>query len=324
MTKEAYLKNNERMKSSLRFMRRSILAILWLTAVTGFHQLFDWPIAVSLIIFSIVPLIGYSLGNEKILTVGIITGFLGMIACLWSVQPGSHRDWAVEFSVLPEIKIIDQRVSIDGFRNFRWSSPEAYEPIWEKRFFDLGRLESLDLVVEPFQDSDFLAHTMLRFGFADQGYLIVSVEARREKHETYNLVAGAFRQFELMYLFGAENDLLALRAVHRGTRLYIYPIKAERQFIVELFRDLALSANQLHSEPRFYRSIRDNCTTTLVKHFERRWAKKIGLRRETLFPALTGKLLYQMGCMDTALSYDEAKKHFRVDERMRRLYGEGR
>jgi hypothetical protein len=213
---------------------------------------------------------------------------------------------------------------IDGFRNFRWHSSRSCDPVWEKRSFDLGKLESLDLVVEPFKDSDFLAHTMLRFGFKDDGYLIVSVEARREKNETYNLVAGAFRQFEMIYLFGSEDDLSVLRAVHRGARLYIYPVKAERQFIVELFKGLASSADQLHLKPVFYRSIRDNCTTTLVKHFERQQGKKIGLRLETLFPAMTGKLLYRMGFMDTDLSYDEARVHFRVDERMRGLYNAGR
>jgi hypothetical protein len=303
--------------SCLRFIRRSIVAILWLITLTGFHQLFDWPILVSVIIFLIVPSIGLYSRNEKIMTVGIIVGFLGMIACLLSIKASNNRDWAAEFAVLPKIQITDQLVTIDGFRNFRWSGFQTYDPLWEKRTFDLGKIESLDLVVEPFQNSDFMAHTMLRFGFADQGYLIVSVEARREKRETFNLVAGAFRQFELIYLFGAESDLMVVRAVYRGARLYVYPIKADRQFIAGLFKDLASSSNQLHSEPRFYRSILDNCTTALVKHFDRLQEKKIGLRRETLFPAMTGKLLYQMGYMDTDLSYEQAKEHFRVDERIR-------
>ena len=165
-----------------------------------------------------------------------------------------------------------------------------------------------------------MAHTMLRFGFGDHEHLIVSVEARREKNETYSLISGAFRRFELIYLFGSEDDLLVLRAVHRGTRLYIYPIKADHPFMLSLLKDMASSANALHEKPMFYRSILDNCTTTLVKHFDRLQKDHIGLRRETLFPSLTGQLLYRMGYMDTDLSYEKAKEHFRADERIRENY----
>ncbi len=62
-------------------------------------------------------------------------------------------------------------------------------------------------------------------------------------------------------------------------------------------------------------------TTTLVKHFDRQPIDHIGLRRETIFPSMTGWLLYQRGFMDTDLSYDEAKKHFRIDEEIKKSYG---
>jgi hypothetical protein len=296
---------------------RIIIVFLWLTAVIGFHVMYGWPMIVSGVLFFALPLAVWYFHTGKILTIGAVLGFLGMIICLWNITPSNNRNWATEFSVLPEISISDHQVTIEGFRNLRWHGPHEFDPVWETRSFDLRRLESLDLVVEPFKDSDFMAHTMLRFGFGEDGYLIVSVEARREGREKYSLVAGALRQFELIYLFGSEDDFLTVRAVYRGARLYVFPVKADRKFIVDLFKSLASSANALHAEPQFYRSIRDNCTTTLVKHFDRQQPMHIGLRRETLFPALTGKLLYQMGYMDTTYSYEEAKEYFRVDERIR-------
>ena len=160
---------------------------------------------------------------------------------------------------------------------------------------------------------------MLRFGFGENKYVIVSVEARAEKQEKYSVVAGSYRQFELIYLFGSEEDLVNLRAIHRGTRLYMFPIKADQKFMTNLFKELASSANALHTQPKFYRSITDNCTTTLVKHFDRLNPQDhIGLRHETLFPALTGKLLHEKGYMNTTHSYEEAKEIFRVDERIRK------
>ena len=69
--------------------------------------------------------------------------------------------------------------------------------------------------------------------------------------EAYSLVAGALRQYELIYIFGDEKDLLTLRALVRGSALHLYPIKAEPEFIVSLFKDLAMSANALHDKPTF-------------------------------------------------------------------------
>lgn len=308
---------NKRLRPNLRFLQRTICVGLWSVAVMGFYFIYHWPLGVALVLGVSLPLVAWRWRKEKIFTAGAVIGFMGMVICVGSIQPRGDRDWALEFSVLPRIDISDQRVHITGFRNFQWQGPTAFDPVWEKRAYDFAALQSLDLIVEPFKDSDYMAHTMLRFGFGDGEYVIVSVEARREQHEEYSLWKGAFRQFELIYLFGSEEDLLTLRAVHGGTRLYVYPVKADRAFIVKLFKDLASSANALHEQPQFYRSIRDNCTTTLVKHVDRQQPKPIGLRTETFFPAMTGRLLYDMGFMDTDLSYEDAKRFFRVDEQMR-------
>lgn len=246
----------------------------------------------------------------------IFVFLLIFVVWFFSLQPSNDREWAVEFSRLAQIQISGQEMKVVNFRDFK-RSPDAVDPVFTAEVFDLSRLNQLHLIVEPFQDSDYLAHTMLRFGFADNKSLIVSVEARREEHETYNLLKGAFRQFELIYLFGSEADLLRLRAVFRKTRLYQYPIKADSKFMTDLLKDLARSANDLHERPRFYRSIRDNCTTTLVRHFDRLSPQRIGLRKETILPAMTGKLLYHMGYMDTNLSYEEAKEYFRIDPKIR-------
>lgn len=244
--------------------------------------------------------------------------FLGFIVML---QPSNHRHWDTDVSVLPKINIDEDQIVIDGFRNFRWDQEGLINAEWDVRTFNLEAIESLALIVEPFKDSDLMAHTMLQFGFADGQKIIVSVEARKEKNEKYGLIQGAMRQFELIYIFGDEHDLLPLRAIHRQAHVYIYPIRADKKFIRNLLLDLIQSANALHTQPQFYRSISDNCTTTLVQHIDRHVAgQKIGLRFETLFPAQTGKLLHRMGFMDTDLSYEEAKKYFRVDDDIRKKF----
>ena len=301
----------------LRFVLMLAVTFIWLITITGFHYLYQLPKVVSVLVFVVFPLIGRHFHKEKIFVIFVLIGFIGMIMSVQVVAPSNDRDWASDHSVLPKIEMADHKVIIEGFRNFEWFGQNKFNPRWEERSFDLRKLKRLFLVVEPFKDSELMAHTMLRFDFGEDGPVIISVEARSEKNEEYSLLAGAYRQFELIYIFGDENDLFSLRAIYRGARIYVYPVKADHEFIVDLFRDLAAAANSLHLSPRFYRSIYDNCTTTLVKHIDRHYEDHIGLRYETLFPALTGKLLYDLGFMDTDLSYEEAKKRFRVDDLIR-------
>ena len=67
----------------------------------------------------------------------------------------------------------------ETFRNITWHE-DRLEANWESRNYNLNNLRSLDLIVEPFKDSKLMAHTMLDFGFENQGHVIISVEARKE------------------------------------------------------------------------------------------------------------------------------------------------
>src|SRR3989338_3116144 len=101
-----------RVSRLLRFIRRMIIVFLWLIAITGFHVLYGWPAMVSVALFLALPLIAWRCRLERILTIGAVMGFLGMIACLTGITPSNNRDWMTEFSVLPRIRISDQQVII--------------------------------------------------------------------------------------------------------------------------------------------------------------------------------------------------------------------
>jgi len=249
--------------------------------------------------------------------------FLGLLIYLSTIQASNERNWRNEVSKLAKIEIKNNIAQIHNLRNFTWHNSRKMAGNWETRIYNLDKLVGLNLIVEPFKDSKYMAHTMLDFDFSDQGHIVVSVEARKEQDEEYGLIPGALRQFEITYVFGDDKDLLGLRAVVRNSKLHLYPIKAESEFIVSLFKDLANSANQLHDEPKFYRTLRDNCTTTLVQHIDRQYEQKIGLRLETMFPAKAGELLSKLERMDTVLSYPQAYKASRIDHLVRQHWGEG-
>lgn len=295
-------------------MIKNILIILiWGISVVILQHLLSYSAKLSLLIFVIGLLLWVRFRKNAIINLIPLLVFVVSLIWLSTIQASNQRDWIDEVSRLPEIIIENNEVTIKEFRNFSWNSVNDSNLNWETRTYDLNKLQGLSLIVVPFHDSKYMAHTMLGFNFEGHDNIIISVETRKEKNEDYSLIAGALKQLELIYVFGSEQDLLTLRAVHRKSSIYMYPIKADTEFIKSIFKDLSRSANALHTVPQFYRTLRDNCTTTLVRHIDLHYQQKIGIRTETIFPAKAGELLYELGRMDTQLSYEQAHQASRID-----------
>lgn len=294
-------------------IKNILLILIWGMNVLMLQHFLDYSGKLSLFIFVAGLMLLMRFRKEYFINVIPPLMLVGLLAWLFTIQASNDRDWLDEISKLPEINIENDVVTIKNFRNFSWQGIDESNLNWETRSYDLNTLRGLSLIVVPFHDSEYMAHTMLGFEFEDQGNVIVSVETRKEKGEDYSLVAGALRQLELIYVFGSEQDLLTLRAVHRDSKLHLYPIKADAEFMVSLFRDLADSANALNDKPEFYRTLRDNCTTTLVRHIDRHYQQIIGIRVETLLPAKAGELLHELGRMDTNMTYMQAFEASRID-----------
>ena len=147
--------------------------------------------------------------------------------------------------------------------------------------------------------------------------MVISVEVRREKGEEFGILPGLYGQFELMYQVLDERDALTLRALDPNSHLYIYPVDATPAFIRDLFVDMLEEANSLSEKPRFYHSLRANCTTKLFDHMNRVIDKPLKYRKEVLFPSMAGKLLDEMGWLKSDLPYAEAKEKARAAERVR-------
>lgn len=234
------------------------------------------------------------------------------MAWFFTLEPRNDRNWVLDTSVLPRIAMSDSKIEIANMRDFRWRSEEIVRAHWKDESYDLRELNGLELIVEPFGDSELTAHVMLGFRFSNSRRLVVSVEARREVGEQYALLAGAARQFELIYVFASEADIIDLRAVQRGNRVYAFPLKVEVEFMRRLLLELCESANSLHDAPRFYATLRDNCATTLLKNSEKVAPANLGFRFEILFPAKLGNMVYELGWIDNDRPLEETLESFRI------------
>ena len=142
-----------------------------------------------------------------------------------------------------------------------------FTPAYDDRAYDLDKLESVWFIVTPFSTHwRGPAHTFVSFGFSDSQYVAISVEARREPGESYGPLTGLFKQFELIYVIGDERDLIGSRAAYGGYDVYLYPIRTTRERIRALFLEMLARSNALATQPEFYNTLTNNCTSNVVDH----------------------------------------------------------
>jgi hypothetical protein len=130
-----------------------------------------------------------------------VPGFIGWLL----LAPRDDRRWQSDMAETPWAEISADHVTLHNFRNTARLAADNYSPRWETRRFSLSALRHLDYFI-VYWDSPHIGHTMMTFDFGPEGRVCASIEARREQGEIYAPLAGAFRQYELLYVLGDERD----------------------------------------------------------------------------------------------------------------------
>jgi hypothetical protein len=242
---------------------------------------------------------------------------------IFGPRPSNDRDWTTDQERLAWADFQGRQVVVHNVRNARYRSTDDYDVVWEDRSYDLDRLQSAWFVVEPFESPDWEgpAHTFMSFGFAGDDYLAVSVEIRKEKGEEFSPWKGLLRQYEVMYVVGDERDLIQLRTSYRRDPVYLYPVRAPRERIEQLFVSMLRRANHLRQEPEHYNTLTNTCTTNIVRHVNELIPGRVPWSYKVLLPGYSDELAYDLGLIDTELPFSEAKRHFRVDDDALRAAG---
>jgi len=256
-----------------------------------------------------------------ILSVVVFTALGSLFGCT-STQPISrvslgashHRDWLPSVAVLPWAETENNTVTVRNIRDFRYMDAGTYVPHYYDRTFDVDDLETIDFIVVPFKQAPDLAHTMLSFGFTDQQYLAVSVEARLEKDETYSPAKGIVNQYELMYVVADERDVIPLRTKHREDDVYVYRVRTDPQLTRQMFRDVMLRVNDLYRHPEYYNTLTNNCTTNIREHVNRLRPGRIPFDWRVLLPGHSDRLAYDLGFLDSSLTFEQTKQQANVTE----------
>lgn len=241
-----------------------------------------------------------------------LIGFLGVFAVIvawWLTIPTSNgRAWQPDVAILPYATQQGDLVTIHNIRNLQYRTETDYDVQHYDKTFDLNRLDAVDLIAVYWM-GDAIAHVMISFGFQEKDFVVFSIETRKEQGEGYSTLKGFFKQYELYYVVGDERDLIRVRTDFRKPRedVYLYrlrmPPNNARKFFMEYIRQI----NSLRESPEWYNTLTTNCTTNLVRHV-RTFEGRVKYNWKVLLSGYAPQYAYELGALDTHLSFDELRK----------------
>lgn len=226
------------------------------------------------------------------------------------IPPSQDRDWRPEVAVLPRAVIDGDRVRLINVRNFDFRSRDDFTVRHEDREVQLSHLTGVDFYLSFWQKGP-VGHTWVSFLFDNAPPVSISIETRPEKGEGFNPLASLFKQFELIYVIGDEQDLVGLRASHRGEHVYLFhvkapPDKAQRLFLIYLER-----INELAERPEWYHLLSNSCSINIVRYMNRA-GREGDLRMSHLLNGLFDGYLFSVGLLDTSMPLAELRERSRI------------
>ena len=310
----------------LLFARRGLLVMLlggaWLWSITGavYSPLLPAPLALIVaLVCLVVPAWSWRRANGRWRAAGLLVPLLGILALLLLARPQTDRRWESEQKRMPQVEVVGHHVLIKGMRDLRRTSDPLVDYV--NYSCRLDQIRSVWFGVERLGGSKLVAHTFLAFGVErgeQREYFNVSIEIRREEGEVFSLPGGLYRNFELMYVFASEQDILIRRAIEEEDVIYLFPVRATPGTVQRLFLDVSARANRLRREPEFYNTLTNNCTSNIAAHVNRLAPRTVNpLDPRMVFPGLADRLLFDLGLLDTDLDLESARRHFRVDQRIK-------
>ena len=252
---------------------------------------------------------------KRLVVLVLLGSGIGFAVWHFLVRPSNDRNWSVDQAILPEAQVNGNLVHIKNIRNFAYRSTEDYTPDYYNKTFDITKLKKVYYIVEPFSDFEGSAHTFVSFEFEGPEFIAISIEIRKEQGETFSAFKGLFKRYELMYVIADERDVVKLRSNYRKDQVYIYPIQTTPDRMQKMFLDMVNRANKLKEQPEFYNTLTNTCTTNLANHVNTIAPGRVPLDPRIFLPGYSDKFVYDLGLIDTDLSFEEARTKFHINER---------
>lgn len=263
-----------------------------------------------------------------VLTVLTALGFL-FLAAVWirvhKLRPSNDRSWVNDNERNATIEFDGNIAKITNLRDFDWRTSKDFDKRWINEDYDLREVEAIWLTLEYFDPKlRQMAHTILSFEFKDGRRLACSIEVRREKGERYHPVRGLFREYELIYVWAKESDVIGVRTRCRKnsvTHLFKAVVLGEgneRRMLESYLR----RTNDLVASPEWYNTLTNTCTTNIVRHVNEVYPGRVPRAISILMPGLSPKLLERANLIKMSGTLDETLAASVIDAKAKAWDGE--
>ena len=186
-----------------------------------------------------------------------------------SLRPSNDRSWVNDNERVATAEFDGDVVTIRNVRDFHWRTTRDFDERWIDVKINLDKMSKIWFVLEYFDPKKRqMAHTIIGFETENGERIACSIEVRREKGERYHPLKGLFRQYELIYVWATERDVIGVRTRCRKksvTHLFEAVVLGpgnERRMLESYLR----RTNKLSEDPEWYNTITNTCTTNIVGH----------------------------------------------------------
>lgn len=242
-----------------------------------------------------------------------LLGFVVVAIWFATIQPSASGSYPAELA-LPFAEISNDRIVFHNVRNCTYRTKQDFDVHYETREYDLRELKTLDVLVN-YWGMTAIAHTFLSFGFSDGQYLAVSVEIRPEIGKSYDMVQGFFKQYNLIYIWADERDLIGLRTNYKNEDVYLYRATLSSQDVQKMFMSMVKATNAICQKPEFYNTFTHSCTNTLANHVIVAGIAKIPFWKRKLLTGDVDARLYQDGALDRSVPFAQLRQQAKINER---------
>ncbi len=186
-----------------------------------------------------------------------------------SREPRAVRDWADDVRVLATVTESPDGsgFTLHGIRDWRYGDDGPVARDYADAAYAYADLRGMSFYEQRLDRSGLVAHTFVVFEFTPD-YAIpnlgISVETRRERDETYGLLKGLTRTFELVHTWANETDLVERRVRYLGYSLTRYRVQQDVTHQRRYLRAFLAQTQALAAEPRWYNTLTTNCTNVII------------------------------------------------------------
>lgn len=294
-----------------------LIATAWAAGALYFDLPIAWLRAPLALIYGLAMLAAlvFVKGRWRALSL-VAVGFAAVLAWWLTIKPTKDRAWQPDVARRAWADIRGDEITLHDVRNCEYRTETDYTPQWETRVVHLSKLTGVDLAI-TYWGSPWIAHPIASFQFSDSLPVAISVETRKAAGQSYSVIAGLYRQYELTYIPADERDVIRLRTNYReGEDVFLYRTTITPEHGRALFLAYLNRLNRLHERSEFYNQITDNCTTNIrLANITAQKGKVPPWNWRMLLNGKGDELLYERGVIDRSLPFAALKERSLINKK---------